>query len=380
MVNLVSFPGLGMEFLLNRVVIEILGRPIYWYGLIIACGFLAGATVASKYAPKFGVEEDHIYDYLFYAVPAALVGLRVYFVLFYLDLFKNPDGSLDWPAIFRISDGGMAIYGGIIAGILVMYYYCRSKKISFYLLSDIGALGLILGQGIGRWGNFTNVEAYGGLTSGSLRMCSESIAKEMLAKGYATVEEYQAILDGTLGVHPTFFYESLWNFLGFAILLRLAKGARKFEGELFLTYFTWYGLGRFFIEGMRTDSLYFFGLEFFGYPLRTSQMLSLFLCLTAGHFLRKGKKGACTFLVPVNFQALEADKKVEEKTESLSEDCSVENLDQEQKTELVVSEELVSAGSEENVEKTTTGEEPNIQEMTKKEKRKKSKKKAEKER
>lgn len=326
MVNLVSFPGLGLEFSLNRVVIELLGRPIYWYGLIIACGFFLGAQVSAKYAPKFGVDEDHVYDYLFYAVPAALVGLRTYFVVFYLELFQNPDGSLDWPAILRISDGGMAIYGGIIAGILVMFYYCRSKKISFYLLADVATLGLILGQGIGRWGNFTNVEAYGGLTAGPWRMCSESIAKEMLAKGYATMEQYQAILDGTLGVHPTFFYESVWNFMGFALLLRLAKGVRKFEGELFLSYFAWYGLGRFVIEGMRTDSLYFFGLEFLGYPLRTSQMLSLMLCLTAAYVLQRGKKGKCSFLIPVNFEALEADKKSRESAAKKGEDLGAESV------------------------------------------------------
>lgn len=255
--------------------------------------------ISAKYASKFGLEEDHIYDFLFYAVPAALVGLRAYFVIFYLERFQNPDGSLDWPAIFRISDGGMAIYGGIIAGVIVLIYFAKAKKVSFFLMADVMTIGLILGQAIGRWGNFTNVEAYGGLTDGVWRMCSESIANEMLAKGYATTEQFQAILEGTLGVHPTFFYESMWNFVGFAILLRYAKGARSFEGQVSLTYFTWYGLGRFIIEGMRTDSLYFFGLEFMGMPLRTSQMLSLALFLVAGFFLYQGKKGKCSFLPAV---------------------------------------------------------------------------------
>ncbi len=331
MVNLVTFPGLGLEFLLNRVVIEILGRPIYWYGLIIATGFLIGVTVCAKLAPGFGIDEEHIYDFLFYAVPAALVGLRAYFVIFYLDNFKNSDGSLDWPSIFRISDGGMAIYGGIIAGVIVLYFFTKTRKLNFFLLADISCVGLVLGQGIGRWGNFTNVEAYGGLTAGPWRMCSSSIAYEMAAKGYANEAQYEEILAGTLGVHPTFFYESMWNFLGFLLLYRLAKKTRTFEGQICFSYFAWYGFGRAIIEGMRTDSLYFFGLEFLGYPLRTSQMLSFILCTGSLAVLLLAKAGKIPVLKPLNISPQETDKTSDGKEKPFDQVVSLENSSQEEK-------------------------------------------------
>lgn len=308
MVNLVSFPGLGLEFLLNRVVFEVWGRPIYWYGLIMAIAFMIGTMISARLAEKDGISEDHVYDYLFYAIPSALVGLRTYYVLFYLDLFRNADGSLNWSAIVRISDGGMAIYGGLIAGTIVMYFFTRRRKIGFFPMADIAVPGIIFGQFIGRWGNFMNVEAYGGLTSGSLRMCSTSIAEEMLAKGYASTLEYEGILSGSVGVHPTFFYESVWNLLGFFVLMFIYRNMRLFEGQMTLTYFVWYGFGRFVIEGMRTDSLYFFGLEFMGQPLRTSQMLSLGLCVGAMILHNLGMKNKISFLRPIKKSEVVADK------------------------------------------------------------------------
>lgn len=330
MINLVSFPGLGLEFLLNRVVFEVLGRPIYWYGLIIACGFMIGTMVSARLAEKSGIPEDHVYDFLFYAVPAALVGLRTYFVLFYLDLFKNADGSLNWAAIVRISDGGMAIYGGIIAGAIVMYFFTKKRKLGFFNLADVAMPGILLGQGIGRWGNFMNVEAYGGLTDIDWRMCSSSIAEEMLAKGYATTAQYEEIIAGTLGVHPTFLYESLWNFLGFFVLMFLFKHMREFTGQITLTYFAWYGFGRFIIEGMRTDSLYFFGLEFMGQPLRTSQMLSLGLCVGALILLDGGKKGKVASLKPI--------KTGESTSSSEIKNTAEKNISQNKPTEKAVTE------------------------------------------
>ena len=207
MINLVSFPGLGLEFELNRVAFNLFGRNIYWYGVIIGCGFLLAVMLCCRWAPRFGITSDHIMDMLFFAVPMALVGLRTYYVVFYLDLYKRADGSLDWGAIFRISDGGMAIYGGIIASAITLFVFCKIKKISFLAFADLGVHGLLIGQCIGRWGNFMNVEAYGAVTELPWRMCSESIAGELWYKGLLESEEaYYAILDGTLGVHPTFFY------------------------------------------------------------------------------------------------------------------------------------------------------------------------------
>ena len=162
MVHVVSFPGLGLEFTLNRVAFEIFGRPVYWYGIIIACGLLLAVYLCSRWAPRFGVVPDHILDLMIFAVPAALIAIRAYYVIFNLDLYKNTDGSLNWAAIFRYSDGGLAIYGAIISSAIVLLIFCHVRKVSFLAFADLGVHGLFIGQLIGRWGNFMNVEAYGG--------------------------------------------------------------------------------------------------------------------------------------------------------------------------------------------------------------------------
>ena len=285
MVHVVSFPGLGLEFTLNRVAFEIFGRPVYWYGIIIACGLLLAVYLCSKWAPRFGVVPDHILDLMIFAVPAALIAIRAYYVIFNLELYKNVDGSLNWEAIFRYSDGGLAIYGAIISSAIVLLIFCHVRKVSFLAFADLGVHGLFIGQLIGRWGNFMNVEAYGGVTDLPWRMCSESIAQDMLAQGYVDQTGFQAILDGTLGVHPTFFYESAWNFIGLILVYLIGRRWRKYDGECFLFYLCWYGLGRAWIEGLRTDSLYFFGLELFGVPIRTSQLLAAVSALAAGAVL-----------------------------------------------------------------------------------------------
>lgn len=285
MVHVVSFPGLGLEFTLNRVAFEIFGRPVYWYGVIIACGLLLAVYLCSKWAPRFGVVPDHILDLMLFAVPAALVAIRAYYVIFNLDLYRLEDGSLNWAAIFRYSDGGLAIYGAIISSAIVLLIFCHVRKVSFLAFADLGVHGLFIGQLIGRWGNFMNVEAYGGVTDLPWRMCSESIAQDMLAQGYVDQAGFQAILDGTLGVHPTFFYESAWNFIGLIFVYLIGKRWRKYDGECFLFYLCWYGLGRAWIEGLRTDSLYFFGLELFGSPIRVSQMVAAVCFLVAGAIL-----------------------------------------------------------------------------------------------
>lgn len=286
MVNLVSFPGLGLEFQLNRIAFTVLGRPIYWYGIIIGCGFLLAVILCSRWAPRFGLSGDHVMDMLIAAVPAALIGVRTYYVLFNLDLYRRADGSLDWAAMIRFSDGGLAIYGAIIGAALALYAFCKVKKLSFLAFADLGVHGLLIGQCIGRWGNFMNVEAYGGLTRLPWRMCSESIANQLWGKGLLESEgAYFEVLDGTLGVHPTFFYESMWNLVGIFVIWYLGKYARKFDGQIFLSYFLWYGIGRFWIEGLRTDSLYFFGLELFGIPLRTSQVLAFLSAVICGGIL-----------------------------------------------------------------------------------------------
>ncbi len=283
MIHTVSFPGLGLEFTLNRVAftIPVLDRPVYWYGIIIVSGLLLAVFLCCRWGKRFGVTEDQITDMMLFAVPAALVAIRAYYVIFNLDAYRMEDGGLDWAAILRYSDGGLAIYGAIISSAIVLLIFCRARKISFLAFADLGVHGLFIGQLVGRWGNFMNVEAYGAPTALPWRMCGESIAGELLRDGYVDRAGYEAILSGTLGVHPTFFYESAWNLIGLAIVYRLGK-KRRFDGECFLFYLFWYGAGRAWIEGLRTDSLYFFGLELFGVPIRTSQMLAALSALGAG--------------------------------------------------------------------------------------------------
>ncbi len=271
MSNIVTFPGLGLEFELNPIAFTVFGWPVHWYGVIIAGGFLLAVLYGYWRAPRFGVDQEKLMDMLFFAVPLCIIGARIYYVIFYLSLYIDPDGSFNWGKAVAIWDGGLAIYGAVIMAILTVAVYCKVRKQNFWNYTDIGCFGMLIGQLVGRWGNFVNVEAYGGVTSLPWRMCSESIANELWWKGLLESEaEYQSILDGTLGVHPTFLYESLWNLLGLIILVLIARKGRKFNGQMFLSYIVWYGLGRAVIEGMRTDSLYFFNTG-----IRTSQMLGL---------------------------------------------------------------------------------------------------------
>jgi len=285
-----SFPGLGLSFELSRVAFTILGRPVYWYGIIIAVGFLLAVWFCSKVSGRFGIKGDDIMDMLLFAVPLSILGARTYYVIFYLDLYRRTDGTLDFAGMLRISDGGLAIYGAVIAAVLVLLVFCKVRKIKFLAFADLGVFGLFIGQLVGRWGNFMNIEAYGGVTNLPWRMSSPVIAQELYEKGLIDFETYGAILEGTLGVHPTFLYESLWNLIGFGILLIILKKGRRFDGQTFFTYLFWYGLGRFLIEGLRTDSLYFFGTG-----LRVSQVLALLSCAAAACLLAWSFKTRCNY-------------------------------------------------------------------------------------
>jgi len=248
--NQISFPGLGLQFSVDPVAFTVFGREIYWYGIIIAAGFLLAVYFCLSITKDLGLRNDDLLDMLLFATPAAIIGARLYYITFYLDIFKNADGSLNFAKMLRIHDGGMAIYGSILAAVLVAWLVMRHKKIPFLAMADLGAFGLLIGQCVGRWGNYVNMEAYGAETGLPWRM------------GVTQGSHY-------LEVHPTFLYESLWNLLGFFLLLFLfKKGFRKFDGMLFFTYIAWYGFGRGLIEGLRTDSLYFFETG-----IRVSQML-----------------------------------------------------------------------------------------------------------
>lgn len=260
----VSFPGLfgDWEFTLDPVAIDI-GNGIYWYGIILAFAMLAGLFLSMKQAKKYGFTQDDILDLVLWAVPACIIGARIYYVLFYLDLYRNADGSLDWGRMVAVWDGGIAIYGAVIAAVLVVIVFARHKKVSTAALMDAGSLGLILGQIIGRWANFVNREAFGGETDLPWRM-------------RVWISEFQYA-----DVHPTFFYESLWNLIGLLLLLLVVSKGRRFDGENACFYFIWYGIGRFWIEGLREDSLYLFDWTILGNPIRVSQALSLVLVIGA---------------------------------------------------------------------------------------------------
>ena len=230
----ISFPMLG-DFSINPPsYFTLFGRPIYFYGVLIGIGFLLGISLCSKRAKRFGLKEDDVYDVMLWLIPCSILGARLYYVAFRLDYYLE---HLD--EFFAVWNGGLAIYGGVIAGILVVVLLCRHKKIPVGAMLDDIVYGLLLGQIIGRWGNFMNREAFGRETTIFCRM------------GLTAP-------DGTtIYVHPTFLYESLWN-LGVLLFLLWfeKKGKRRFDGHCITLYFLLYGIGRFWIEGLRTDSLY----------------------------------------------------------------------------------------------------------------------------
>lgn len=272
MEKLVTFPGFGWEINLNSIALSITdGLKVHWYGVIIAVGFLLAVVYCCRQSARFGIKTDDIYDMLIFAVPLAIVGARLYYVIFeWSDFYVPGDPGETFIKIIRIMDGGLAIYGGIIVAVLTAYIVCKVKKISFLALADIGGMGLLIGQAVGRWGNFMNVEAFGSVTDVAWRMGGPEVAGYLYRTGQITQEVSGQIISGELGVHPTFFYESMWNVIGFVIIAFVIKNHRKFDGQMFLSYIAWYGIGRFWIEGLRTDSLFIPGTS-----MRISQLIAL---------------------------------------------------------------------------------------------------------
>ncbi len=272
-----SFPGLGIEeFQLNKIAFSLFGRDIAWYGILITVGMMLAVLCGIYLAKIEKISVDDIIDLAFFVVIFGVLGARLYYVVFtwnefdYLvsggTFFENLWGTIY--NIIAIWEGGLAIYGGVIAGLITAFVFARIKKINFLKIFDILAPCVWIGQIIGRWGNFMNVEAYGSTTTLPWRMCSPKIAAELyFKKSLIDVETYEAILDGAVGVHPTFIYESLWNLVALVFVLSLYK-KKKFDGQMFATYLIWYGFGRMLIEGLRTDSL------MLG-PIRVSQHIGL---------------------------------------------------------------------------------------------------------
>lgn len=263
-IQVISFPGLGIEGIaLNRVAFTLFGHPIYWYGIIIALAFIAAIGYVLHSSKRFGIDADKVIDVLIAAVIGGIIGARIYYVAFAWDDYKN-----DLMSVFKIWEGGIAIYGGLIAGVIVAWFASRWRKVRFLPMADAAAGGIILGQAIGRWGNFVNVEAFGGNTTLPWGMAGESI-KNYLLFHQQTLEQQGMSIDPMAPVHPTFFYESVWCLLGFLFIVWFSR-RRRFDGEVALVYLAWYGFGRMIIEGLRTDSL------MWG-TVRVSQWLALIL-------------------------------------------------------------------------------------------------------
>ena len=246
MTNLVQFPGLGLSFELNRVAFSIGGFSIYWYGVCIAFGICLALVFAFRHSIEFGVDPDSMVDVILIGIVLGIVSARAYYVA--MAPFKYES---IWEMI-AIRDGGLAIYGGIIGGFLFGGLACKWRGVPVLPMFDLTAMGFLLGQGCGRWGNFFNQEAFGCNTTLPWGMFSEA-TEEYLMGSTVTVPKGVTI-DPTMPVHPTFLYESIWCFVGLALLTAYIK-KRKFNGDIALRYLIWYGAGRFWIEGLRTDSL-----------------------------------------------------------------------------------------------------------------------------
>ena len=246
MTNLVQFPGLGLSFEINRVALSIGGFNIYWYGVCIAFGICLALVFAFRHSIEFGVDPDSMVDVILIGIVLGIVSARAYYVA--MAPFKYES---IWEMI-AIRDGGLAIYGGIIGGFLFGGLACKRRGVPVLPMFDLTAMGFLLGQGCGRWGNFFNQEAFGCNTTLPWGMFSEA-TEEYLMGSTVTVPKGVTI-DPAMPVHPTFLYESIWCFVGLALLTAYIK-KRKFNGDIALRYLIWYGAGRFWIEGLRTDSL-----------------------------------------------------------------------------------------------------------------------------
>ena len=267
----ISFPGLfgDWQFTAGSKALDI-GNGIYWYGLLIAIGAFIAVIACLKQKEKYGITEDNLMDCILWGIPCGVIGARLYYVIFYLDLFRNADGSLNWGkdhGIIAVWDGGLAIYGAVIAAVIVVWILSRRQHYKFFAMMDLIVIGLLIGQAVGRWGNFMNREAFGAETTLPWRM------------------QLYTVLGKPVCVHPTFLYESLWNVMGLLLLLFVVSKARRFDGENTWFYFLWYGIGRFWIEGLRTDSLYLFNWTLFGEPIRVSQALSFVMIFVGGFML-----------------------------------------------------------------------------------------------
>ena len=296
----IRFPNLGIELSKISTGISVFGIDIAYYGMIIALGMLCGYLMASWMAKRTKQDPEIYLDFAIWAIIISIICARIYYVIFAWDEFaENP------LSVFNLRTGGLAIYGGVIGAIITAIIYCKVKKCSFFLLADTGVIGLLTGQIIGRWGNFFNREAFGKYTNSLFAMqldvrnvssdytcslatlASRYANKDVAYRNILEIRENMKFIDGGtyIQVHPTFLYESLWN-LALLILLFVYTKHKKFDGEIFFLYLVGYGLGRIWIEGLRTDQLFLWGT-----PFAVSQLLSgAFVLLGLGVIVYKMKK------------------------------------------------------------------------------------------
>lgn len=250
----VSFPGLGINDLpVNRVAFSIGSFNVYWYGILIATGLLLAVLYAYFNAHRYDVDRSKLFDCVIVGIITSIIGARLYYVIFKWDYF-----SQNFWSVFDIRDGGIAIYGAIIGALAGGLIMAKIKKQKFLPILDISMTGFLIGQAIGRWGNFFNQEAFGTPTDSVFRMMSENT--------------------GGVGVHPCFLYESVWCALGFVVLFIVNRKFQRYHGQIFFLYLVWYGAERTVVEGLRTDSLYL-PFQMFGYDIRVSQLLSAILVI-----------------------------------------------------------------------------------------------------
>lgn len=267
----IAFPNLGIYLKDVPKTFSIFGIEIAFYGLIIGFGIIMGILVAVHEAKRTGQNPDDYWDFAIYAIIFSIIGARLYYVLFSWDNYKN-----DLLSILNIRQGGLAIYGAVIAAFLTAFVYTKIKKKNFLQMADTAIMGLVLGQIIGRWGNFMNREAFGDYSNGLLAM---ALPIDAVRQHEITANHWAHVTEGMnyIMVHPTFLYESLWN-VGVLLVLFFYRKHKKFEGELSLMYLAGYGIGRFFIEGLRTDQLL---LPFIGLPVSQLIGITAFVVCTA---------------------------------------------------------------------------------------------------
>lgn len=254
--QMIEFPNLGIHLSSLGDHITVFGFDIAYYGIIIGLGILAGIFIAAAEAKHTGQNPENYYDLAIYAVIFSIIGARIYYVAFSWDMYKD-----NLKSIFNIRQGGLAIYGGVIAAVITVIIFAKIKNLSAPLLFDTAGLGLVAGQMIGRWGNFCNREAFGEYTDGlfAMRLPTDAVRSSDITE---LMREHMETVEGVsyIQVHPTFLYESVWCLMVLVIML-LYRKHKKFEGEVFLIYLLSYGLGRVWSEGLRTDQLWIPGTE-----------------------------------------------------------------------------------------------------------------------